>query len=335
MQGCGRPIGRRSFRLASPSFDLRLIQGSLRPTAARPPQPRGEVKPVKTPDVIVWSDAVCVVESCRRPTTVEIMPSVRTGDFDCHYADDYFGPPWDTPTPVVVQAGFGRNGEYWRHWVPGLAGEYRVIRRDMRAHGGSTAGDPDHAWSPEGLADDVVWFLDALAIERVHYIGESVGGITGIVLGSRHSDRLRTLTLVQTPLHLRPVGDLMRGGFDTWAGALRALGPGGWITQSMPPDAAQTTWERAQWDRCDTEALCRLADATSGVDVTDYVAKIAVPTLVLAPARSHLTPLADQFYLRTTIPDAQIEVFEGRGHNIYREEVDRCIAGFLQFAARF
>ncbi len=257
----------------------------------------------------------------------------RTGDFDCHYEDDYFGPPWEVPEPVLIQAGFGRNGEYWRHWVPGLAGRYRVLRRDMRAHGGSSAGGPGHAWSPEGLADEVVWFLDALGIGRAHYIGESVGGITGIVLGARHPDRLRTLTLVQSPLHLRPVGPLLRGPFETWSAALRELGAGGWVTRNMDPDDPRTAWERQQWDRCDLDALCRLADATGSVDVTGYVHDIAVPTLVLAPAASPLTTLADQFYLRSTIADAEIEVFEGRGHNIYLEEPERCMSRFLAFAA--
>ncbi len=31
------------------------------------------------------------------------MSLVRTADFDCHYADDYFGPPWQEPEVVVVQ----------------------------------------------------------------------------------------------------------------------------------------------------------------------------------------------------------------------------------------
>ena len=117
------------------------------------------------------------------------MPHVRTLDFDCCYADDCFAEPWTAPSTVLVQAGFGRNGEYWRSWVPGLAREHRVLRRDMRAHGGSSAGAADHEWSPEGLAADVVAFVDALELDRVHYVGESVGGITGIVLGALHPER--------------------------------------------------------------------------------------------------------------------------------------------------
>jgi len=261
------------------------------------------------------------------------MPLVRTADFDCWYAHDYYGDAWAEPDAIVIQAGFGRNGEYWRHWVPGLAGDFGVLRRDMRGHGGSTAGADDHVWSPEGLADDVVAFLDALGLERVHFVGESVGGITGIVLGARHPGRFHTITLVQTPLHLRGVGDLMRGTYPSWSAAIRALGPGGWTTQNMDADAPRTRWEREQWDRCDTDALCRLADATPQVDVTSYVADIRVPTLLLSPAQSALTPLADQLFLRTTIPGAQLELFEGRGHTVYQDEPERCIARLRRFIA--
>jgi pimeloyl-ACP methyl ester carboxylesterase len=268
------------------------------------------------------------------------MPTVRTGDFECAYADDWFGPPWREPEVVLIQPGFGRNGEYWRHWVPLLAGDYRVIRRDLRAHGGSTAGPPDHAWLPEGLADDVVAFLDVLDLERVHYVGESVGGITGVVLGARHPERFQTITLVQTPIRLgRLLQDAMRGEYPTWSAALRDLGPGGWVVRNMPADSpdpvvrARVAWEREQWDRCDPEALARLADATLHVDVGDHLAKVRVPTLILAPARSELTSLADQLLMRTTIPDAEIEVFEGRGHTVYQDEPQRCVDRLRRFLA--
>ena len=262
------------------------------------------------------------------------MPLVRTRDFDCWYADDCFADAWTEPATVLIQAGFGRNGEYWRSWVPGLSSHHRVIRRDMRAHGGSSAGAADHAWSPEGLADDVVAFLDALGLERVHYIGESVGGITGIVLGARHPERFRSITLVQSPIRLGPLlQNAMRGDFPTWGEALRALGPGGWVTRNMAPGTPHTECERAQWDRCDADALARLADATMHVDVADYVTQVRTPTLILAPAQSGLTPLSDQFLLRTSIPDSQIEVFEGRGHTIYQDEPDRCVARVLDFIA--
>jgi len=258
------------------------------------------------------------------------MPRIRTGDFDCFYADDCFAEPWLEHETLLIQHGFGRNGEYWRSWVPRLAGSLRVIRRDMRAHGGSDAGTA--AWSVEQLAEDVIAFLDALGLDRVHYVGESVGGITGIALGALHPQRFRSITLVQTPIRLgQPLQDAMRGSYASWAAALRELGPGGWVSQSRTPGDPSTEWDRAQWDRCDAEALIRLAEATPDVDVADLVPKVATPTLILAPTQSLFTPLSEQLQLRMTIPDAQIEIFEGRGHNIYLDETQRCTQRVLRF----
>jgi pimeloyl-ACP methyl ester carboxylesterase len=260
------------------------------------------------------------------------MPHIRTGDFDCWYVEDCFADPWLPTDTIVIQPGFGRNGEYWRSWVPDLARHHRVIRRDMRAHGGSSAGPAGHQWSVEGLADDVIAFLDAVGLDRVHYVGESVGGITGIALGALHPERFSSITLVQTPIRLGQVlADAMRDGYPTWSDALRDLGPGGWVTRHMEAAAPRTEWERKQWDRCDPEALIALADATAGVDVESYLAQVGVPTLILAPALSALTSFSDQIKLRTTIPGAQIEVFEGRGHNIYQEEPRHCTRRILRF----
>ena len=59
------------------------------------------------------------------------------------------------------------------------------------------------------------------------------------------------------------------------------------------------------------------------------VPDVGVPTLILAA--SPLTSLDDQLFLRRTIPDAEIEVFEGRGHNIYLDEPRRCTDRILRF----
>ena len=47
-----------------------------------------------------------------------------------------------------------------------------------------------------------------------------------------------------------------------------------------------------------------------------------------------MTPFADQLRLRTEIPDAEIEVFERRGHTIYTDEPERCTRRVLEHVAR-
>src|SRR5260370_26994231 len=77
--------------------------------------------------------------------------------------------------PVVcITHSLSSDGGSWAEQVPPLlqAG-FRVLRLDMRGHGGSdpVAGD----YTMQALAGDVPAGLDALAIPRGHYIGLSIG----------------------------------------------------------------------------------------------------------------------------------------------------------------
>jgi pimeloyl-ACP methyl ester carboxylesterase len=264
------------------------------------------------------------------------MPRVRTGDFDCFYEDDDFTDPWRESETLLIQHGFGRNSRYWNRWVPHLAGHYRVIRRDMRAHGGSSDSGPDYVWSVEGLVEDLVAFLDALGLERVHYVGESVGGPTGIALAVAHPERLASLTLVSGVLRLSgPVQKVLGAGYPDFAAAIRELGPGGYVSRGPEPAdpvaRAERAWDRAEWDRAHGYALEGLARLTPHVDVEPLLPDVRVPTLILAPAESPMTPLRDQVTMREKIPDARIEVIEGHGHNFYPAEAELCTESVWRF----
>src|SRR5258708_9583216 len=92
--------------------------------------------------------------------------------------------------PVVcITHSLASDGGSWAAQVPALlqAG-FRVLRLDMRGHGGSdpVAGD----YTMEALAGDVATVLDGLAIPRVHYIGLSIGGMIGQAFAIEHGAKL-------------------------------------------------------------------------------------------------------------------------------------------------
>jgi 3-oxoadipate enol-lactonase len=72
-----------------------------------------------------------------------------------------------------------------------LADRYRILRFDMRGHGRSAA--PPRPYALPDLVGDVVALWDALRIERSHFVGLSIGGMTGIGLALDHPDRLLSL----------------------------------------------------------------------------------------------------------------------------------------------
>src|ERR1700693_6388760 len=81
--------------------------------------------------------------------------------------------------PVVCMThSLASDGGMWAEQVPPLlTAGFRVLRIDMRGHGGSDPASGDYTMSE--LAADVAAVLDTLAISKVHFIGLSIGGMLG------------------------------------------------------------------------------------------------------------------------------------------------------------
>lgn len=73
-----------------------------------------------------------------------------------------------------------------------LAADYHVLRYDRRGHGKTDAPAGPYNW--DQMIDDVIGLWDALGIERSHYVGLSMGGMTGIGLALGHPERLSSLS---------------------------------------------------------------------------------------------------------------------------------------------
>ena len=90
-----------------------------------------------------------------------------------------------------------------RAWnVPALADRYSVLRYDTRGHGQS--GVSPGPYTIAQLADDAVGLLDALGIEKAHFMGLSIGGMIGQQLGARYPERVYSLSLCNSASEMPP-----------------------------------------------------------------------------------------------------------------------------------
>src|SRR5277367_6982448 len=96
--------------------------------------------------------------------------------------------PEDGPI-VCITHSLASDGGSWAEQVPALlqAG-FRVLRLDMRGHGGSDPVAGDYTMSQ--LAEDVATVLNALGFARMHYIGLSIGGMIGQAFALEHGQKL-------------------------------------------------------------------------------------------------------------------------------------------------
>jgi pimeloyl-ACP methyl ester carboxylesterase len=267
------------------------------------------------------------------------MPRISANNCEMYYELDDFTDPWKPSETLWIQHGFGRNSGFWQHWVPLLAGHFRLIRRDMRGHGQSADPGPDHKWSAEELLVDMKEFLDALALENVHYLGESIGGTLGIAFATRWPERLKSLILLSTPTSIpQRVQKIFALDYEDWPTAIGKLGSGGWAKALIESgngltggDPARTNWVINEWAKIPTHVLQGLCKAVPTIDVAPLLSQIKVPTLVLAPANSSYEPLKAQVAMRDAIRNARIAVIDGKGHEIYVDEAETCAEAVLKF----
>jgi pimeloyl-ACP methyl ester carboxylesterase len=103
------------------------------------------------------------------------------------------------PEPVVAIHGLGGTKASFLPTIAALADSYRVIALDLPGFGESDKplGAPYNA---PFMAEAVIALVDALGLERVHLIGNSMGGRVAIELGLGHPDRVASLSLLSPAL---------------------------------------------------------------------------------------------------------------------------------------
>lgn len=267
------------------------------------------------------------------------MPDLSIAGRRAHYELDDFTRPWQSAETVLIQHGMGRNAKFWRDWPPLLGTHWRLIRRDLPGHGDSEAPPPGHPWSLEDLVTETVAFLDAMGLERVHFLGESTAGMLGIRFAARHPERLHSLILCASPTTIGPAGQaFFAGEHADWQTAIRTLGTGGWarwlVSQSGTAGAiseAQREWVIEQFARIPTHALVGYSEMVARTDVSQWLSHVRTPTLILAPTRSSATPLTQQRALAAQIANAELVVIDGSAHEIYADRPEECCQAVSRF----
>jgi len=265
------------------------------------------------------------------------MPELELNGGKFHYHADDFSDPWEQRAPVILHHAAGGNLHRWRAWVPALARHRRVIRFDMRGHAGTPAPDGMRFSLPE-LAADIARVMDGLNADKAHLVGASAGGIVSLRFAHDFPDRRHSLTLVASTPRLAQMGAGMDAG--AWRRILEEQGTRAWLlsdtAKRFGPSADQRVieWYADEGAKTSAAAVLALQGCLLAEDLTPLLPAIDVPTLVLAASNDDITPLAVQQRMAAQMPDAEMEVFEGVGHNMKVEIPDLLAQRTREFMAR-
>jgi len=222
------------------------------------------------------------------------------------------------PTVLLLLHGLGSCAEDWPFQFAALSERFTVLACDLRGHGKTDA--PPGPYSIEQMAGDVAGLLAALGIDAAHVVGLSLGGLVAQALAIAQPARVRSLVLVNTFARLRPQG--LRG----WAYLLYralAMAVGGLeaqaevVARGVFPRPEQEPLRRllaARLKTNDPAAYRAVMRAIMRFDSRRDLARIRVPTLVIAGADDTTVSLAAKKELAAGIAGARLEIVPDSGH---------------------
>lgn len=220
---------------------------------------------------------------------------VRNGSIDTAYFEVGAG----TRIPFVLVHGFTGAKLDFRDQLSWFGSERRVIAPDQRGHGESSNAGP---YTLDQLATDLIGFLDAMNLPRVHLLGHSMGGMVAMRATLANPQRIESLILMDTaaePLSMFPAkarqamaAKVLADGID--ASAMRAMPVSAGAQRGIDYLGADEHWRRideklAQMDR---HAFVELSDSmATTAPVLEQLRAINAPTTILVG--EHDTPFIE------------------------------------------
>ncbi len=257
------------------------------------------------------------------------MPKVRVGDIDIHYAESGEGPP------LLLVHGFQNSHFTFRPIAGWLAERFRVLALDLRGHGDSDK--PRGPYAIRTFADDVLGFLDALEIDRVDYLGQSMGGRTGTMFAVRHADRLRRLMLSASSAG--PPSGAYRTMFEEQLRVVESGGMEGLLEfkrrrGDIPQGLREGALAREYAERFLKNTPQTFADTAHALfhmpDLRRVLHRISVPTWVCY-GENDAGPLdfSDAYFSR--IPNCARSIIPDAGHSVFWDQPGAFIAQMEAF----
>lgn len=256
---------------------------------------------------------------------------------------------------VVLADGLGCDGFVWKYLAGSLARHYRVLRFHYRGHGRSGLPRDPTRISIAHFADDLAQILDEHGIGSAAIAGHSMGVQVIFELFARHPEKVAALI---------PICGSYGNVLDTWHDdtVLKGLFPVARELVERFPGVARALWKRAiptelslfiarylesrpeQLSRADMWpylshltamdplAFVRTLDTASHHSAWATLARVDVPTLILAAERDRFTPMWLSERMHAAVRESELVVLPGASHcaPLERPEAtERAITRFL------
>ncbi|UTO20758.1 3-oxoadipate enol-lactonase [Acinetobacter sp. Z1] len=234
---------------------------------------------------------------------------------------------------IIFSNSLGTDHGMWQPQVAAFTAHYQVVTYDTRGHGASAVIDTT---TLSNLAEDVVDVLDALNIDKAHFCGISMGGITGLYLAIHYAERFLSVTIANSAAKI--------GTAEAWNGRANS------VEQQSLAELVKTThtrWFSEYFDYAHdvlaqktiqslaltpSQGYANACRALADADLRDQLNQIQIPTLIIAGQFDPVTTVQDAGFMHQSIKNSQLEVLAASHlSNIEQPQVfNQTLSKFIQ-----
>ncbi|NYT26335.1 3-oxoadipate enol-lactonase [Alcaligenaceae bacterium] len=216
----------------------------------------------------------------------------------------------DAPV-LLLSNSLGTTLEMWEGQLAAFSSTHRVVCYDTRGHGGSPITPGAYRFSE--LGDDALAVMEALRIDRAVFCGISMGGHTGLWLGVHAAERFDGIAVCNSAARIGTIqawveraASVRKGGSEAMK-ALAASAPERWFTPAFARAHPDVVARAQSWiEQTDPQGYAACCEALAGSDLRPDLARIAVPTLLLAGTADPVTTVADAQAMQKGIPGSAL-----------------------------
>lgn len=262
------------------------------------------------------------------------MPKAHINDIDLFY--EFKGNP-DGPNLVFVN-GLLTDTSSWNGHLAFFGERYRCLVYDCRGQGQSDK--PDQVYETAMHAADLAALVEAVGIERAHFIGLSNGGAALLDYAAERPERVSAVVVSGAYPY---VDTILRVKLTSWVRAMEYGGsplrfdvssPWIWGGRYLEENYEGLLGYREKGVNMPIEWAMNLVKGAMIHDVRGKLARVQAPTLVIVGEEDVLTPPQLARYIADHVPHSELYLHPGRGHASALEDTPGWSAVVLDFFGR-
>lgn len=226
----------------------------------------------------------------------------------------------------MLAHGFGTDQSLWKHLVPHLVDDYRVILFDNMGAGTTNPEyfDFERYSNLEGYAYDVLAILEELQVQSCIFVGHSVSAMIGAIASITRPDLFSKLISINgSPRYLNDVDyyggfeqedldqlfEAMGSNYKAWCSGFAPLAVGGDMDSVAVQEFSRTLFNMRP------DIALSVAQTIFQVDLRQILCHVTVPCHILQSIKDLAVPVVVSEYLHQNLGgESIVEVMTSDGH---------------------